>query len=207
MITLFIDTSSTNVYIAIVEDDKLLASKEACIPNGHSKYTTSFIKMCLDNAGIDANDVDNIMVCNGPGSFTGVRIGVSIAKTYGYLIKRDITPISSLKELAISCNDASDYYLSLISANNGNYYVGLYDSNYNEVISEKFCDANEVIKLYNEYSPRVISSDYNVIGVIKVNKVKLDFVKIINYYMNKEKVSAHAIVPNYLKLPQVLESK
>ena len=60
---------------------------------------------------------------------------------------------------------------------------------------------------YNEYNPRVISNDFNVVGVIKVNKVNLDFVKIINYYMDKKKVSAHAIVPNYLKLPQVLESK
>lgn len=207
MITLFIDTSSVNVYIAIVSGDKVLASKEACIPSGHSKYTTSFIKNCLDEAGIDANDINNIMVCNGPGSFTGVRIGVSIAKTYGYLIKKDITPVSSLKELAVSCNYTSDYYLSLISANNGNYYVGLYDSNYNDVIDEKFCDANEVIRLYNEYNSKVISNDFNVVGVIKVNKVNLDFVKIINYYMDKEKVSAHAIVPNYLKLPQVLESK
>ena len=78
---------------------------------------------------------------------------------------------------------------------------------YNDVIDEKFFDANEVIRLYNEYNPRVISNDFNVVGVIKVNKVNLDFVKIINYYMDKEKVSAHAIVPNYLKLPQVLESK
>ena len=101
----------------------------------------------------------------------------------------------------------NDYYLSLISENNGNFYVGLYDSNYNDVIDEKFCDANEVIRLYNEYNPRVISNDFNVVGVIKVNKVNLDFVKIINYYMDKEKVSAYAIVPNYLKLPQVLESK
>lgn len=207
MISLFIDTSGTNVYIAIVSNDKVLASKEASIPGGHSKYTTSFIKNCLDEALIDANDVNNIMVCIGPGSFTGIRIGVSIAKTYGYLIKKDIIPISSLKELAISCDYASEYYLSLISANNGNYYVGLYDSNYNEVIDEKFCDANEVIKLYNKYKPRVISNDFNVIGAIKVNKVNLDFVKIVNYYMDKDKVSAHTIVPNYLKLPQALESK
>ena len=62
MITLFIDTSSINVYIAIVSGDKVLASKEACIPSGHSKYTTSFIKNCLDEAGIDANDINNILL-------------------------------------------------------------------------------------------------------------------------------------------------
>ena len=105
--------------------------------------------MPVNLESMTVNDINNIMVCNGPGSFTGVRIGVSIAKTYGYLIKKDITPVSSLKELAVSCNYTSDYYLSLISANNGNYYVGLYDSNYNDVIDEKFCDANEVIRLYN----------------------------------------------------------
>lgn len=207
MISLFIDTCSVSANVALVDGNKLLSHREKTIPNGHSKYTTSLIKSCLDEVGIDANDVDNIMVCNGPGSFTGVRIGVAIAKTYGYLIKKDITPISSLKELAISCPVSSKYLMCLRNASKNSYYVGMYDSNYNLVKDETILDREEIIKLYKIYNPKVISDTYDVIGTIKVDKVNLDFTKLVNYYLNKDKVPCHSLVPNYIKLPQVLESK
>ena len=89
MISLFIDTSMANVSISIVKDNKILSIIQEEIPNEHSKYATSYVKRVIDDASLDANDIDNILVVNGPGSFTGVRIGVTIAKTYGYLIKKE----------------------------------------------------------------------------------------------------------------------
>ena len=102
MISLFIDTSMANVSISIVKDGIVLSCIQETIPNEHSKYATSYVKKVIDDAGIDANDIDNLLVVNGPGSFTGVRIGVTIAKTYGYLINKEIIPVSSLKSLALS---------------------------------------------------------------------------------------------------------
>ena len=125
MISLFIDTSLVNVSISVLKDGKILSLIQKEIPNMHSSYTTKFIKDALDIAHIDANDISNIMVVTGPGSFTGVRIGVTIAKTYGYLIKKDIIPMSSLKILAISANHNGPI-LSLIPANKSGYYVGVY---------------------------------------------------------------------------------
>ena len=119
MISLFIDTSLVNVSISIIKDDKILSLIQEEIPNMHSVYATKFIKDALDEAKIDANDIDNIFVVSGPGSFTGVRIGVTIAKTYGYLIKKDITPVSSLKSLAIS-SKYDGIILSMIPANKSN---------------------------------------------------------------------------------------
>ena len=139
MISLFIDTSLINVSISIIKDGKILSLIEKEIPNMHSVYATKFIKDCLDEAKIDANDVDNLFVVSGPGSFTGVRIGVTIAKTYGYLIKKDITPVSSLKSLAISSN-YEGIILAMIPANKSNYYVGVYDKDYNEIVKEQFMD-------------------------------------------------------------------
>ena len=83
MMTLFIDTSFSDVSIAILKDNKILSQKIDNLHMEHSKYVVKYIKECLEESKIDANQIDNIMVCIGPGSFTGIRIGVTIAKTYG----------------------------------------------------------------------------------------------------------------------------
>ena len=206
MISLFIDTSLTSVSISIVKDDKILSLIQKDIPNMHSVFVTKFVKEVIDEAKIDANDVDNIMVVNGPGSFTGVRIGVTVAKTYGYLIKKEITPVSSLKSLAISSNH-SGIVMSLVPANKSNYYVGVYDKDYNELEKERFITKEEILELCNKYNPYVVGVDTSVIGKYKINKQKLDVLRIVKYYLDKDKVSYHKILPNYLKLPQALEGK
>ena len=206
MISLFIDTSMANVSISIVRDGKILSIVQEDIPNEHSKYATSYVKKVVDEAGIDANDIDNLLVVNGPGSFTGVRIGVTIAKTYGYLINKNIIPVSSLKSLALS-SKRKEIVMSVISANRNNYYVGIYDSNYNELIDEQFVTGNRLLELINEYEPYIVSNDFYVLGKYKFNKVSLDILEIVNYYKDKDKVNYHALVPNYLKLPQAMENK
>ena len=206
MISLFIDTSLVNVSISIIKDGKILSLIEKEIPNMHSVYATKFIKDALDQAKIDANDINNIFVVNGPGSFTGVRIGVTIAKTYGYLIKKDITPVSSLKSLAIS-SGYDGIILAMIPANKSNYYVGVYDKDLNELVNEQFMSKENILELCNQYKPYIVGIDASVIGTYKINKQKLDVLKITDYYMNHEKVNYFKLVPNYLKQPQALEAK
>ena len=172
----------------------------------HSVYTTKFIKDALDSAKIDANDIDKIMTVVGPGSFTGVRIGVAIAKTYGYLIKKEITPISSLKMLALSAGK-DELVMSIIPANKNSYYMGIYDKDYNIIEPERNITKEEVLSLANKYNPYIVSPNESVIGNFRINKQKLDVLKIVNYYQDKETINYHKIVPNYLKLPQALENK
>ena len=206
MISLFIDTSIANVSISIVKDGIVLSCIQETIPNEHSKYATSYVKKVIDDAVIDANDIDNLLVVNGPGSFTGVRIGVTIAKTYGYLINKEIIPVSSLKSLALS-SKIDGTVMSVISANRSNYYVGIYDKDYNELIDEQFVSGNRLLELINEYNPYIVSNDFYVLGKYKFNKVNLDILEIVNYYKNKDKINYHALVPNYLKLPQAMENR
>ena len=206
MINLFIDTSMSNVSISIVKDNKILSIVQEDIPNEHSKYATMYVKKVIDDAGIDANEIDNILVVNGPGSFTGVRIGVTIAKTYGYLINKEIIPVSSLKSLALSC-DNENIIMSVIKANRNNFYVGIYDQNNNNLIDEQFVSADSLIELINKYNPYIVSNEMYVVGKYKLNKVNLDVLKVVDYYKNMDKVNYHALVPNYLKLPQAMENR
>ena len=203
MISLFIDTSATDVSIAVIKGNKILSSITKEVPGTHSIYTTKFIDDLLKEAKILPKDINKIMVVNGPGSFTGVRIGVTIAKTMAYLLNIDLIPISSLKMLSLSTNH--DYCLSIINANHDNYYLSLYDKDNKEVIKEQFNSKEKVLELVNKYNPKIISNENIEIDNIKVFKQELDFISIINNYLNEKPINPHLLVPNYLKLPQAME--
>lgn len=205
MITLYIDTSDKDVSIAIIKDNILLNEITKTIPSEHSIYTVPYLKEVLDNCNLEPNDVDNIMVVNGPGSFTGVRIGITVAKTYAYILNKEIRVISSLKALALSTNDK--YILSLINAKHNNYYLGLYDNEYNEIIKEQFNNTNKVIELINKYNPTIVSNSDITINNNNYSKIKIDIPKVVSYYLDKSSINPHLVVPNYLKLPEAMEHK
>ena len=152
-----------------------------------------------------SEDIDKIMIVNGPGSFTGVRIGVTIAKVYAYLLNKDIICLSSLKILALA--QKHDNILSLIDARHDNYYIGLYDKDNNEIIKEQFANKDFILKLIKEYNPICVSNKEFLIDDIEVRKVDLDIPKIVDYYKEKACENCHMVVPNYLKLPQAMEKR
>lgn len=205
MITLYIDTSDKDVSIAIIKDKKEINKITKDIPNEHSIYAVPYIKEVLEKSNLIPQDVDNVMVVNGPGSFTGIRIGLTISKVYAYLLKKDIRAVSSLKALALSKN--GNYILSLIDAKHDNYYIGLYDSNYNEIINEKFTNLVEIELIIKKYNPIIVSNTNFKIDNINIEKTELNIPSIVSYYLNKETENPHSLVPNYLKLPQALENK
>lgn len=205
MISLFIDTSGIDVSIALIRDNNVIAKIVERIPNQHSVYTTSYLDKVLKSANINPVDVDKILVVNGPGSFTGVRIGVTIAKVFAYILKKEIICLSSLKIRALSVSH--DYCLSLISANKGNYYVGLYDRDNNDVIEEQFNNGDYIKTLIDKYNPIIVcDNDINLFNEV-IKKTELDIINIVDYYKDNVGENVHLVVPNYLKLPQALEEK
>ena len=195
MITLFIDTSNQDVSIALLKDGKIINKITKSIPNEHSKYAVSYIDEVLKKSEITPKEVQSIMVVNGPGSFTGVRIGLTIAKVYALLNDIKVTLISSLKCLAIG-NNKNKYILSLINARNDNYYIGFYDNNYNDVINEHFGNIEEVNDIINKYNDVLVVSNNSDNDNVKVIN-ELDIERIYNYYKDSEKVNPHMVLPNY----------
>lgn len=193
MISLFIDTSLEDVSIALVKDDKELSLIHENIPGKHSIYVTKYIDDILKENNLSPESVDEIIVVNGPGSFTGIRIGVTIAKMFAYLENIRIVTITSLKARVIG--EKSNYLLTTIDAKHENYYVGLYDENYN-TIEEKFSNEEEIEKLINKFSPKIVDREkpYNVEEIVKYSK-KL------------ESENPHSVNPIYLKLPEAMEKK
>lgn len=193
MISMFIDTSLSDVSIGLIKDGKLLSKINNNIPGEHSIYVTKYVDDILKENNLSPKDVDEIIVVNGPGSFTGIRIGVTIAKMFAYLQNIRIVTMTSLQARVIGMK--SKYLISKIDAKHDNYYIGLYDENYNKIV-EKFAHITEIEEIIKEYSPEVVDIDkeYNI-------------EKIVEYTKKLPSENVHAVNPIYLKLPEAMEKK
>lgn len=199
MKTLFIDTSLSSLVIGLVEDNKLLSSKFIVLNNDLSINAIPYIDVLLREANLKPEQIDKIMIVNGPGSFTGIRIGVTIAKVMAWSLNKEIIPVSSLKAMALSV-DNYDYVISLIDARRDHYYAGIYDSN-NNIMGEQYISGVELLHKINSLKGNkiLVSNKSFMLGNNQVSGVKLDILNIVNYYSNHETVNPHDLNPNYLK--------
>lgn len=200
MITLFIDTSTEYLTVALLKDDALLSisTRES---NEHSRYAMLEIEKLFKENNINPKSVNKIMVINGPGSFTGIRIGVTIAKTYAWACNINIVPISTLHAYALSYT-GYDYYVPYIDARRGYVYGAIYDKEYNPVLSDSYIllddllnkakDLNNIAFIGKSNNPNILSN-------------KLDVKRIFDFYKYEDGISPHALLPEYLKKTEAEE--
>ena len=147
---LYIDTSSPYLYTAIVEDDKLISEvKEDCGQNMSIDALPKIVSMFKDN-NLEAKDINKIIVVNGPGSFTGIRIGITIAKVYAWGLNIPITTISSLEAMALSSN-SKKYHVPLINARRGFVFSAIYDENFNNILEPQHIKLDKLLTILNDY--------------------------------------------------------
>ncbi|MFA5602667.1 MAG: tRNA (adenosine(37)-N6)-threonylcarbamoyltransferase complex dimerization subunit type 1 TsaB [Bacilli bacterium] len=211
MKVLFLNTSNNNLVIGIVNSDKLIYEEHIEDIKEHSKYVLLSIEKGLEVCDLVPFDIDRIIVIDGPGSFTGLRIGITITKTYGFALKKKVLGVSSLKAIALSSNNFN-YVASIVDAKGGYIFGAIYDKDYNIIMEEKCLTfeelENEISKLYGNV---VISYNEEFLGekiLKKYNhkKVKLNILKIVNYYKNDNSVNFHKLNPKYLKKSQAEEN-
>ena len=203
MISLFLDTSSKKLNVILVKDNKIIFEKNIETKNDHAEFTVPFIEEGLKNNNLETKDIDKIFVVNGPGSFTGTRIGVTVSKTICYANDINVIPVSSLKQF-IFLNDKYDYYVSMIIDKNDKLYYGIYDKDYNDIVMDKYSTTtdlnNDVSKLQGSI---VFISDKSIDGYNTINQ-ELNIIKLIDYYKDKG-INSFSLKPNYLKKIEVEE--
>ncbi|KPD25100.1 tRNA (adenosine(37)-N6)-threonylcarbamoyltransferase complex dimerization subunit type 1 TsaB [Idiomarina zobellii] len=124
---LAIDTSTENCSVALVHDGKL-TTRDIESPREHSQKLLPFVEEVLDSAGVSLAELDGLVVGAGPGSFTGVRIGVSMAQGLAFSADLPVYPVCSLQALAqqaIRKNDVAGV-VACIDARMGEVYYSLY---------------------------------------------------------------------------------
>lgn len=95
-----IDTSSTDLSVCLCTDGSPVSTVCRYVKNSHAEHITQAVKLSLDLGGTDAGQITHIAVSVGPGSFTGLRIGVSFVKGMSLMAERRVLPLSSLMVLA-----------------------------------------------------------------------------------------------------------
>ena len=206
MKNLFIDSSRKSLSLALTDNDKLLFISNIDSYNKHSNFLMNEINNILIKAHISVYGIDNIIVLNGPGSFTGIRIGVTVAKTLAWVLSKKIYALNNLKALALSSNE--DVIISIIFDKDKNSYVGIYEKDkevegYLNIDDDAFNIKNKNISIVAFSSSTFLSNLNDILS--KNNNVKIsviedyDYIKIINYALNNKSLNPHLVEPVYLK--------
>ena len=183
---LFIDTCSNSLIISTIINNKI----DYFFIDKNNNDTSSKVMKVINEAVPDIKIIDKIFVVNGPGSFTGIRVGVTIAKTIGFCLNIPIIELSEL-ELLATTNTDTKYNVALIDARRGYVYAGIYDKDLNCYLEDQHILLND-IKYPIDYT--IINSYDNI-----------DLLKIIKKHEFDEPINPHNLNPNYLKRTEAEE--
>jgi len=126
MNVLAIDTSTSVLSVALLQEGKVLAEYTTQLKKTHSVQALPAVQRLLEQCGLVAADLSRIVVAKGPGSYTGVRIGVTIAKTLAWSLGTQLVGISSLEALAQNGKWKEGYLVPIIDARRGQVFTALF---------------------------------------------------------------------------------
>lgn len=150
MKNLAIDTSSSICSVAILEDDKVIDEINLDDGRTHSENLMPLIDEILKRNNLDIKNVEMISCSVGPGSFTGIRIGVATIKPIAEILNIKIASVTSLEILAKNI-EGEETIVSLIDARNNQVYCGIFDKDYNQKQEYLADDINNVIEVLKKY--------------------------------------------------------
>jgi len=123
---LAIDTSNRPLSVAVLDDTTVLAAITVTVHQKHAEYLLPEIERLLAMADLKPTDLDRVVVAAGPGSYTGIRIAVTTAKTLAATLNIDLVAVSSLATLAANVPVEGALVAPLFDARNQNVFAGLY---------------------------------------------------------------------------------
>ena len=126
MVILGIESSAVSASAAVVKDGKLLSEEFLNVGLTHSVTLLPLIKQASEGAGLAPEEIDAIAVSNGPGSFTGVRIGVATAKGIAQPTGKKCVPVSTLEAIAYPLSDSDCIAVSVMDARCNQVYCALF---------------------------------------------------------------------------------
>jgi len=160
MIWLGIDTSNYPLSVAIVQDGRILVEETTNLKLNHSIATMPTVEEVFRKTDITPQQVDAIAVAEGPGSYTGIRIGVTIAKTLAWTLNKPLIGVSSLQALAANAARFDGLICPLMDARRGNVYAGFFrakkDGTIETVLKDGHYSLQELLRQLKEMNESVL---------------------------------------------------
>lgn len=222
MKVLAMDTSNKAMAVALAEDDSIVATKKINIKRNHSIQLMPAVEELIQEVNWQPSDLDRIAVAKGPGSYTGVRIAVTTAKSLAWALDCPVVTYSSLEALALG--QTSGYICPIFDARRENVYTGLYYSDETGELKSVKPDQHIALSSWLE-ELRAIEEPILFVGEDVVNfesQIKetlgskaiylpqadqLPNVELMaKQAENRDSVLVHELVPEYLKLTEAEEN-
>lgn len=221
------DTSNQPMSVAVVEDNKVLAEITVNIKRNHSIQLMPAIDEMLEQAKLTIDDIDRVAVAEGPGSYTGLRIAVTIAKSLAWTKEIELVGVSSLKLVAANSSyQKNKLIVPLFDARRRNIYTGVYGYDSKGKLVPVTDDTHISAEQWAEVLMNLIPGhEIEFIGVdapdfIELFKEKigdrarlarpednLPRASVLGFLAQKEEpVDVHAFAPTYLKLAEAEEN-
>ena len=190
---LIIDTSSKYLAVGIADDHEVLYKVQYLALQKQSELATLEIEKALKTLDIDSRELSRIIVTKGPGSYTGVRIGLTIAKVMSYVHNIPVCAVSTLQSLA----GVEPKAIALLDARSDKVYVGVYDFG-KEKVKEKIVEATKVKDILNTHPEYTVFGDRELAGLLSVPVDILENMFRVSKNHENEKY-VDTLVPVYLK--------
>ncbi|MFA7449312.1 MAG: tRNA (adenosine(37)-N6)-threonylcarbamoyltransferase complex dimerization subunit type 1 TsaB [Bacilli bacterium] len=192
MISLLLDSSSNRLSVALAKGQKVIASYDEKAFQTQSELLVAKINELLLETNIKPQAINNIVVAYGPGSFTGVRIAVNVAKIWAYALKINLYKVSSLY---VYKNDLKPT-ICVLDARNNRSFAGIYSQN--EVILEDKILTNDDVMHYVNEQGYALGGETKHLGISAVSYDR--FANMLQAIKEENKVDdIAAFKPVYLK--------
>lgn len=207
------DSSSQTLSLAILEDKTLLADLTINIKKNHSITLMPSIDFLMQSIDLQPKDLDRIVVAQGPGSYTGLRVAVATAKMLAYSLKIDLVGVSSLYALAAPVDKGNGLVISLMDARRHNVYAGFYE-NGQSVLADRHMAFEEVLALAKTYDKVTFAGEVThfrqeieeTLPQANIEVTLPSAYEMACLGQTLEAVNAHAFVPSYLKRVEAEEN-
>jgi len=159
MKVLAIDTSSIVATCAIIDDDKILGEHILNHKMTHSQTIMPMIKQVLDSCNLKPTDIDVFAAAKGPGSFTGLRIGIATIKGLAHATKKEVIGISTLDALAFNLPFSEGIIVPMMDARRDRVFTGIYKwstEGLSIIMENDVLEIDELIRILSERNENIV---------------------------------------------------
>lgn len=192
MITIILDSSNTNLSVGIARDNLLLEYISYEAWQRQSEYMIPELDKLLSKYNVSRDEIKEVMVAKGPGSYTGVRIAITIAKTIATALDAKLYAVSSLR-VQKACKNPS---ICLINARSGRSYIGVYEDD-KVLLDDQIMKNEDVLNYIKEHPNYSVCGDVKYLGLEGV--ISNNIQEMLSLKNVLEPVNPLSLKPVYMK--------